>query len=330
MNFKFTAILLTLFLVSSAIAQEKTRQENQLAKTFLNAKTIVFIGDSITYHGQFLTALESCIIANEKQGPKLLNLGLGSETCSGDSEPAHPWPRPNVHERLKRLLQKIKPDLLVVCYGMNDGIYHPFDETRFENYQAGIDKIIDAASQAENEVKVILVTPLPFDALPGREKNTLAKKDAKEFNWKAVYENYDAEVIAVYAKWILEQEHKVAGCIDMRTPFLEALTEARKTDPTFHFAHDGVHINAAGHKMMGNVIAKAIGLDTSRTLKPDAEKIIAQRQILLRNSWLTEVGHKRPNVKEGHKIEIAAQIEKRLNDQLNKALVEEKTKKESK
>ena len=325
-------MLISLLLASVAFAQDENQTEpiepaeNQLAKTFFDSKKIVFLGDSITYSGGFLTTLESCIIANNKQGPKLLNLGLSSETCSGDSEPAHPWPRPNVHERFERVLEKVQPDLLVVTYGMNDGIYHPFDEKRFENYQAGINRIIVAAAQSDNKLKVILCTPPPFDPLPLKQKNRLVKKDAREFNWKSVYENYDSEVLSVYSDWILEQEDRVAGCIDLRTPILEALATKRKTDPTFHFAQDGVHLNEEGHQLMGNTIANALGLDTSKTINADAKKIISERNKMLRDSWLSAAGHKRPNIKAGVEPAVAAKKQKALNDKLNKLLDEERQK----
>jgi lysophospholipase L1-like esterase len=317
-----------LILVSVTVAQVEQRTENDLARTFFDSKKVVFIGDSITYNGGFLTTLESCIFANARNCPKLLNLGLSSETCSGDSEPAHPWPRPNVHERLGRLLEKLQPDLLVVTYGMNDGIYHPFDEKRFKNYQAGIDLIIDAAEKTDSAPKVILVTPPPFDPLPVKKKNGLAKKDAKAFSWKAVYKNYASEVIAVYSKWILEQETRVAGCIDLRTPMLEALAERRKTEADFHFAHDGVHLDATGHEVMGNVIAQALGLNVAETLSQKAKKLIKARHTLLRDSWLTVVGHKRPNIKAGVDQKTAAEKENRLIKLLGEQLEIEKLAKE--
>lgn len=59
---------------------------------------------------------------------RLLNLGLSSETASGLSEPTHPFPRPDVKTRIDRISEKTKPDVEFICYGMNDGIYHPQSE----------------------------------------------------------------------------------------------------------------------------------------------------------------------------------------------------------
>jgi len=145
----------------------------------------------------------------------MINLGLSSETCCGLSEPSHPFPWPNVLERLDRALKKTKPDLVVACYGMNDGIYHPFDKARFEAYQNGINTIIKKVDGAG--AKLILLTPLPFDPMPGRLAGKLLPADAEEFSWKAIYENYDSEAMKRYAKWILAQRSRVLGVVDAHT-----------------------------------------------------------------------------------------------------------------
>src|SRR5437667_12345012 len=96
-----------------------------------DGQRIVFLGDSNTYAGKFITYLDAYLCTRfPDQRFELINLGLPSETVSGLSEADHPYPRPNVHERVDRVFELTKPDVLVICSGMNDGIYSPFSEER--------------------------------------------------------------------------------------------------------------------------------------------------------------------------------------------------------
>ena len=98
----------------------------------LRGKRIVFLGDSITQNGTYISHIQYLL---EKSIPNetfdILGLGLSSETLSGLSEPNHAggrFPRPCLFERLGRLFEKAHPDIVFACYGMNDGIYMPLNE----------------------------------------------------------------------------------------------------------------------------------------------------------------------------------------------------------
>src|SRR5438132_4669375 len=89
-----------------------------------DGQRVVFLGDSNTYAGKYIAYLDAylCTRFPDKRF-ELINLGLPSETVTGLSEPDHPYPRPNIHDRVERALTLAKPDVVVICYGMNDGIY---------------------------------------------------------------------------------------------------------------------------------------------------------------------------------------------------------------
>ena len=122
---------------------------------------VVFLGDSITYSGQYVEFIEAFLRINDPMlNCEFLDLGLPSETVSGLSEPGHAggkFPRPNLHERLDRVLGKAKPDLIVACYGMNDGIYYPFSEVRFDKYQDGMRIPGGRICRAARSVRVVLL-----------------------------------------------------------------------------------------------------------------------------------------------------------------------------
>jgi lysophospholipase L1-like esterase len=223
-------------------------------KFFLrDGQRVVFLGDSNTYAGHYVSYLDAYLRTRfPDQKLELINLGLPSETVSGLSEPDHPYPRPDVHERLDRALARTKPDVVVVCYGMNDGIYHPFSEERFRKYQDGMRRLIDRVKAAG--AAVVLMTTPPFDPQPVRDK--LLPRSAERFSWVHPYEGYD-EVLTRYSEWLLtlrDQGFPVADAHGAINRYLEA---ARKTDPKYRLAGDGIHPDPTGHWLMAQELLRA-------------------------------------------------------------------------
>jgi len=291
------SFLLLLIAIVPALAQNGPAFQFQ-------AKRIVFLGDSITHAGGYIAYLDAELIARGvSPRPELINLGLPSETCSGLSEPRHPFPRPDVHERLDRALLKTKPDVVVACYGMNDGVYYPFGEDRFERYKEGIEKIglkVKAAG-----AKLILMTPTVFDPPPTKPNKNLLPLGEKEYSWVNPYKDYDQDVLARYGEWILTRTNSADMLVDLRKPLLAALKAKRARDAMFVFAPDGVHINDSGHAMVAKAIANAWGLNGDLQAKKELVVWVRKKQNLMHSAWLSHVGHKRPGMKAGLSLKEA-------------------------
>ena len=280
-----------------------------------DAERVVFLGDSITHAGHYISMIEARLLKQQgTQAPEFINMGLPSETCSGQSEPDHPFPRPNVHERLDRVLAKTKPDLIVACYGMNDGIYYPFSEERFSAYKDGINRLIKRAKQAN--AKLILMTPPPFDPLPFKMKGKLLPKTAKKFAWFEIYENYDAEVMSRYSAWVLKQQDRLLQAIDLRTPVLHAVAEQRKTDSKFKLSDDGVHIDQRGHAILASAICDALKIDQSQPIDNNLFQLLEAKRKVMHLAWLTHAGHKRPGPNSKLTLEQAKQKTASLQKQI--------------
>ena len=186
-------------------------------------KRIVFLGDSITHSGQYVEDFEAYAVMRDPERPlEILDLGLSSETVSGLSEEGHAggqFPRPDLHERLGRVLAKTKPDLVFACYGMNDGIYLPLAEERFAKFREGIEKLHSAVEAAGG--KIIHLTPPVYDAVPIQAH---VQPEAA---------GYDA-VLTKYAEWLLEQRARGWRVIDVHTAMAKALAEKRQSEPGVH------------------------------------------------------------------------------------------------
>lgn len=284
-----------------------------------SGQRVVFIGDSNTYAAHYVNFIEASLLTQARDLKlDILNVGLPSETTSGLSEPDHPFPRPTVHERLERVLKIMKPDVVIACYGMNDGMYYPQSPERFAAYKKGITNLIRKVHASG--ARLVLVTPPPFDPLPQRKQGKLLPKDAPKFAWFSIYEDYDS-VLADYSKWLMSlKDERVEAIIDARQPMLDYIAERRKENPDYVMSGDGVHFNAEGHRIIADKLLATWGFDPAVKVDPELQKLVAQRQQLLRDAWLTHCGHKRPKTKVGLPLkeaqEKAATIWKQIQAKL--------------
>jgi lysophospholipase L1-like esterase len=292
-------ILLLFGLASASLAQRAGKAS--LAPTI---KRVIFLGDSITYLGQYTADVEA-YFATRYPGEQIsfINVGLPSETVSGLSEPGHAggaFPRPVLKERLDRVLEATKPDLVFACYGMNDGIYLPFDETRFTVFQNGIRALHEAVTQAG--AKIVHLTPPFFDGL---QANNPAYQ----------------ETLARYSQWLLAQRDEPTHwhVVDVNGPMTAFVEEKRRTEPRYALAADSVHPNDLGHWLIAKQILLFLGATDLTTAAepsqmfagyPNGEKIYAlvrQREDLLKDAWLTATKHKRPGMNTGLPLPEASQ-----------------------
>jgi lysophospholipase L1-like esterase len=303
-----------------------------LAQTPLEGvRRVVFLGDSITYSGHYIAFVEAYLrVKNPSLTCDFLNLGLPSETVSGLSEPGHAggtFPRPDVKERLDRVLDQLKPDLVVACYGMNDGIYYPFSEERFLKFQEGMKSLRSRAEAAGS--KVLHLTPPVFDSRPIQAR-TLPAGLAE---YRQPFEGYDI-VLDRYSGWLLAQRSAGWDVVDVHGPMTMFLNRARATDPDFKLAGDGVHINSTGHWIIARQILTLWGIpanDLPENSTSDATfkalagglevlELVEQKQSVLKDAWLTSTGHQRPGMSRGLPLDQAQKQAAGIDRQIRQRL----------
>jgi len=320
-------ILRSLFLALAAIIAfaSPARSEDFLP----GVKRVLFLGDSITYAGHYTELFDAFLFTQfPGQHIEVIDCGLPSETCSGLSEAGHAggkFPRPDVHERLDRVLALVKPDLVFACYGMNCGIYLPLDDKRFAAYQAGRRKLQEKVEKAG--AKLIHLTPPVFDPMPIAKRT----KPADTVMDGEFFEGYDG-VLGRYSAWLVEQG-KTAGwrVIDTHSAMAAALAEKRKTEPAFSYARDGVHANNDGHRVIAEAILAALApekapaffklLDGEWAKSAQGHEFfsdIHKRNRLLCDSYLSTAGHLRPGMAKGLPVaeaeEKAAPLEAKIRE----------------
>jgi len=297
----------------------------------LQAQRVVFLGDSVTYAGEWVEFVEAYLRLQDSNATfDFINLGLPSETVSGLSEPGHAggqFPRPGLHERLDRVLAKLKPKVIVACYGMNDGIYHPFSEERFAAFKKGVLEL--RAQAAAFGAKVIHVTPPTFDPVPIKANTLPAGRD----EYRQPYEGYD-EVLDGYTAWLVSQREEDGQVIDVHGPMNAYLASRRADDTRFRLASDGVHANPLGHWLMAReflrwsgvpdlaLVADSFELATmGASNAPVVLDLVRRKQRVLKDAWLNEIGHKRPGMAKGKPVAEAGREAIELERQLNAAKI---------
>jgi lysophospholipase L1-like esterase len=258
---KNRTLLFWIFIVwlGSGFGADSVKAELPLA----DGDRVLFLGDSITQDGRYVALVEAYLwTAYPHMHIDIVNAGLSSETVSGMTEPIHPYPRPNVNERLDRALQSVKPDWVIACYGMNDGIYHPAEPRITNAYRAGLTKLIETV--AASGAKLILMTPPSFDvdAAPVQARLKEVKPD-EPYGYKKPYEKYDETLVELAGIVTSLAEHEaVERVIDLHTATSKYLQRVKHSKPDYQYG-DGIHPPVDGHLAIARGVLAGLGCDVA-------------------------------------------------------------------
>jgi len=305
-----------------------------------HVRRLVVLGDSITYAGGYVADLETYLkLYHPEIHLTVLNLGLPSETASGLSEPGHAggaFPRPDLAERLDRVLDRTEPDLVLACYGMNDGIYHPLSEDRFAAYRKGIEHL--RAHVQASGARIVHLTPPVFDPMPIHERTL----PAGLIEYPRPFENYD-EVLEHYAEWLLGKRSEGWEVIDIHGPLADHLTRERERVPEFRLAEDGIHLDATGHWLIARTIlsewkllnpddAESTSIESAMGDDPFARqilKLVRRRQAIIKDALLDACGHNRPGMTRGAPLEKAESDAGQIDSEIRRLIANRDESRES-
>lgn len=259
---------------------------------------IVFLGDSITQAGDYVTDVE-CWLISQGHRIEVLDIGLSSETATALTpveNDAHTeaagFPRPFVGDRIDRSLALTTPDLLFVCYGMNDASALPEGPEGLRRYSEAITRIRETAL-GTGAKRVVFCTAPVYDPV----------------NPIAPYQNPHERNLVTYRDWLLSKRAEGWDVVDIHGPMRRDLDEARKTNPAFRLQPDGVHPDRAGHWVMAREIlaqffnAELAGISSSPEFFQKnggaIRELVDRRREILFSSLMTQIGHTRPHVPGG-------------------------------
>ena len=191
-------------------------------------ETIVFYGDSITEQNLYTAYLETFLLSRfPEKKLAAFNFGWGGDTASGG------------HKRFARDVGPVKPSLVFVNFGMNDGGYKAFDEPTFRNYMAAQRALADDVRAAG--ARQVLFTTSPIDDVLRRDGGVY-NETLSRMAWGVVS---------------LARERQLP-VIDLLHPMVEVQRLAKEKSASFTMIPDTVHPDPAGHLVMAYLAMRQI------------------------------------------------------------------------
>ncbi len=197
-------------------------------------ETIVFYGDSITEQNLYSAYLETFLLSRFPQKRlAVFNFGWGGDTASGGEK------------RFARDVAPVRPSLVFVDFGMNDGGYKAYDEPTYRNYMDAQKALADTI-EASGARQVLFTTSPIDDVLRGD---------------KGVYN----ETLSRMARGVIALAgERHLPVIDLLHPMVEVQRLAKEKEPGFTMIPDTVHPDAVGHLVMAYLAMRQV--DAPRVL----------------------------------------------------------------
>lgn len=192
-------------------------------------EVVVFYGDSITEQNLYAAFLESFLLTRfPEKDLRIYNFGWGGDTAEGGNN------------RFARDVLPVKPTLVTVDFGMNDGRYtNGPDQGIRDAYLASQRKLADTIKAAGAREILLTTSPIDYDRR--------ADKDA--YN----------EALALMADGVLALGAELGlPTADIFHPMREIQKKAKTATPGFTMIPDSVHPDIPGHLVMAYQVLRRL------------------------------------------------------------------------
>ena len=199
---------------------------------------VVFYGDSITQDGAYARFVEEYVRTRfPRWDIRFYNAGVGGDTVKGGG--AGP-----IDVRLERDVIALKPTVVTIMLGMNDGGYKPFDPMTLATFGEGYRAIVAKLQQALPGVRLTFIRSSPFD--------DVARPPQFAPGYDDTLRRLGCYVTTLGAK-------EKATVVDFRDPVNAGIAAVLKDNPDLarQVLPDRVHPGAAGHLVMGATLLRA-------------------------------------------------------------------------
>jgi lysophospholipase L1-like esterase len=227
---KRTLSLILLLLVSGSARSEFMLKQGD---------RVVFFGDSITEFGNYTNPVESYLTLRYPE----LKLTFFNAGWAGDRTDGALY-------RLERDVLKLKPTLVTLCFGMNDGYYMKAEASIGDLYVANLTQLVQKIRASGARVAMLSVGIVDEEG----EKNSWMKDI-----------NYNASGLEMIRKRAMDFAKKQnIPIVDIHSLMSEVTAKARAADKDFSMHPDGIHPDEGGGMIMAYALLKSLGVPERR------------------------------------------------------------------
>jgi lysophospholipase L1-like esterase len=199
---------------------------------------VVFYGDSITQEGGYGRLVEEYVRTRFPEWDvRFYNAGVGGDRVTGGGSGS-------IDVRLERDVIALKPTVVTIMLGMNDGGYKPFDPMTLAAFGEGYRAIVAKLRHALPGVRLTFIRSSPFDDVSRPPQFAPGYDDA-------------LRRLGCYVTTLGINER--ATVVDFRDPLNAGIAAVLKDNPDLarQLVPDRVHPSPAGHAVMGATLLRA-------------------------------------------------------------------------
>ncbi len=199
---------------------------------------VVLFGDSITEERNYTRPFQDYVYARyPERHIRFFNAGWSGDQLGGGLN------------RLKRDVLSRKPNVVTMCFGMNDGHYAKISDDSANAYRNNLDAIVKILT--DQKIRVIIFSPSPVDYDKQPPWMTIPLREVDYNATLAAFGAIGSDVAKKYG----------ATYIDILHPILNAQNAMKATDPTYSELRDGVHPDEKGGVVMAGAMLLGMGAE---------------------------------------------------------------------
>jgi len=255
------------FLLLAALGWAATAAAAPPGWSLRDGDRVVLLGDAFVERDGELGIIESALVAGHpRHRLSFRNLGWTGDTVWAESRGVFDPPSAG-YARMLTLVKELHPTVLVVAYGRNESFAGQAGQESFRAQLVRLCADLRTAAAVDrrpDEVRLVLVTPHPFENGPGIRAA-------------------DRDNLAAYADIVREvAADERAGLVDLHARLRDGVAaDTRLTT-------DGSHLSAAGYEAAARVFVATSGGTrpaTSTAADDELRRAIAHKNMLFFHRW---------------------------------------------